>query len=79
MHLKTEKLIYWVFITILWVIAMFSMGIFAFFIGRVYVWLFMNSEFTFPLEYVSESGRLALIIGPVLGGASWFTRYWRKR
>ncbi|ENU1227270.1 hypothetical protein [Providencia rettgeri] len=72
MKYKKSKGLFFLFLTSMWVIAIFVLGIFAFLFAESYAWLFMNTELMFSFEYVKKAGNLALMLGPMLGVITYF-------
>jgi hypothetical protein len=75
MKSKSEQIIFFFIASIMSGVAIFLMGISAFFIGRCIIWLFISGEFIFPLEYVNKPFKAAVITGPVIGLGTWFMYY----
>lgn len=54
MKYRNSKGLFLIFLTLMWAIAIFAIGIFSFFFAESYTWLMMNTEFIFSFEYIKK-------------------------
>ncbi|BBV07160.1 hypothetical protein BML2537_06540 [Providencia stuartii] len=69
---RNSKGFFLLFLTSMWAIVIFAMGVFSFFFAESYTWLLMNTEFTFSFEYIKKACKLALVLSPMLGVVTYF-------
>ncbi|EPF5869548.1 hypothetical protein RN616_16880 [Morganella morganii] len=75
MNLNNKQFIFFIFVTILWGGAIFLLSLFSFFIGEVYVSLFMGGEFSYSFIYVRKSLKAVLFTAPFVGAGTWYLYY----